>query len=500
MRTRSLPLPILTPELMDQYEIISGSTHGLSDTGDFIDSLDRLVASLPNDWRSLFKSERELIVTRAPGRLDVMGGIADYSGSLVLQLPIQAAVHVALQRNESRRLRIASLPDASGSHARLFEMELSEIRQFRDYESARTRFAADFESHWAAYVAGALLVLSLERNCVFEDGISILIKSAVPEGKGVSSSAALEVASMQGLAAAYETKICARELALLCQQAENLVVGAPCGVMDQMTASCGEANHLLELLCQPADLQGVVAFPEELEVWGLDSGIRHSISGSDYRTVRTAAFMGYRIIADRAGLEVRPAESPGHLQIDDPKWKGYLANFTLEEFETQYATILPAQMSGAEFLKVYGGITDGVTEVDPGRDYPVLAATRHPVYENARVRSFAEILRGGQAVDHARVLGDLMYQSHESYSQCGLGSDGTDRIVDLVRRSAGGDLYGAKITGGGSGGTVAILGRRGSDEIKMIAARYREETGYEPTVISGSSPGANTFGYLKLQA
>jgi L-arabinokinase len=166
---------------MSQHEIISGSTHGLSDTGGFIDSLDRLVASLPNDWRSLFKSERELIVTRAPGRLDVMGGIADYSGSLVLQLPIQAAVHVALQRNESRRLRIASLPDASGSPARLFEMELAEIRQFRDYESARARFTADFESHWAAYVAGALLVLSLERNCEFDDGISILIKSAVPK-------------------------------------------------------------------------------------------------------------------------------------------------------------------------------------------------------------------------------------------------------------------------------------------------------------------------------
>jgi len=121
---------------MSQYEITSGSTHGLRDTDDFIDSLDRLVASLPNDWRNLFKSEKELIVTRAPGRLDVMGGIADYSGSLVLQLPIEAAVHVALQRNQSRRIRIVSLPDDTGSRARLFEMELAEIRRLRDYESA----------------------------------------------------------------------------------------------------------------------------------------------------------------------------------------------------------------------------------------------------------------------------------------------------------------------------------------------------------------------------
>ena len=303
-----------------------------------------------------------------------MGGIADYSGSLVLQLPIRAAVHVALQRNESRRIRIASLPDDTDSPARVFEMKSAEIRELgakSDYESARARFANDPESHWAAYVAGTLLVLMKEKTCEFEDGdegISILIKSAVPEGKGVSSSAALEVASMHALAAAYEIRIGARELALLCQQVENLVVGAPCGVMDQMTASCGEANHLLELLCQPADLKGVIAFPEELEVWGLDSGIRHSITGSDYRTVRTAAFMGYRIIANRTGLEVRPVESPGHVEIDDPKWKGYLANFTPEEFETEYAAIVPALMNGAEFLKVYGGITDRVTEVDPARD------------------------------------------------------------------------------------------------------------------------------------
>jgi L-arabinokinase len=337
-----------------------------------------------------------------------------------------------------------------------------------------------------------------EKFCSFDDGLSLLIQSAVPEGKGVSSSAALEVASMQAIAAVYEIEICAREVALLCQQVENLVVGAPCGVMDQMTASCGEANQLLELLCQPADLKGVVAFPEELQVWGIDSGIRHSISGSDYRTVRTAAFMGYRIIADCAGLEVQN-ESPGHVRIDDPKWKGYLANITTAEFETDYAASVPERMSGEEFLGRYDGITDRVTRVEPTKDYPVLAATRHPIYESARVKSFAEILRGGRAADHTRLLGDLMYQSHESYSQCGLGSDGTDRIVELVKQSSSGELYGAKITGGGSGGTVAILGRRGAGEkIKAIVSSYRQETGYEPEVISGSSPGASSFGHLKL--
>src|SRR5438046_10009032 len=148
------------------------------------------------------------------------------------------------------------------------------------------------------------------------------MKSTVPEGKGVSSSAALEVASMQALAAAYELEISATELALLCQKVENYIVGAPCGVMDQMTAACARANRLLELLCQPAELKGTIPLPEELEIWGIDSGIRHSVGGSDYRTVRTAAFMGYRIIDDVDGLCVSQCDSGGNVHIDDQQCIG----------------------------------------------------------------------------------------------------------------------------------------------------------------------------------
>ena len=303
---------------------------------------------------------------------------------------------------------------------------------------------------------------------------------------------------MQAVAAAYELKISAEELALLCQKVENLVVGAPCGVMDQMTAACGEVNRLLELLCQPADLKGTIALPEELEIWGIDSGIRHSVGGADYRTVRTAAFMGYRIIAELAGLSSKQTDA-GHVVIDDKRWNGYLANISPREFEREYAPHVPERMSGQKFLDNYEGITDTVTAVDPSVEYPVLAATRHPICEHARVNRFAGILKDWRGDEQARTLGELMYESHESYSRCGLGSDGTDALVALVRETAADDLYGAKITGGGSGGTVAVLGRRGVGEaVCQVAARYREQTGYEPAIISGSSPGANAFGYLKV--
>src|SRR5438445_13244625 len=119
--------------------IISGSTHGLSDTEDFIESLDRSLSSLPAGWRALFDSRRELIVTRAPGRLDLMGGIADYSGSLVLQWPIQSAVHVAIQRHSRKTLCIASVPEAPDKTARLFEINLDELLG-SNYSTLRSRF------------------------------------------------------------------------------------------------------------------------------------------------------------------------------------------------------------------------------------------------------------------------------------------------------------------------------------------------------------------------
>jgi galactokinase len=487
---------------MTGYKIKSGSIHGLIDSEHFIGSLDESVASLPGEWSDLFTGPGDLIVTRAPGRLDVMGGIADYSGSLVLQLPIRNAVHVACQRADDNLLRLASLPATPGEQARLFEIKLEEFLRAQspiDYPRAQSDFARDPERHWAAYVAGAFLVLKQERGVHFSGGAHLLIESTVPEGKGVSSSAALEVAAMEAIAAAYEIEISGQELALLCQKVENLVVGAPCGVMDQMTAACGEANRLLELLCQPAELNGTLGLPQELKVWGIDSGIRHSVRGADYRTVRTAAFMGYCMIADVAGLARQSGQRNGHIRIDDPKWKGYLANIATEEFEREFAPHLPRQMTGEDFLKRYAGITDLVTSVEPGIDYPIAAATRHPIYEHARVKSFASILKGWRGIEQAPRLGELMFESHESYGECGLGSDGTDAIVSLARASTGGSIFGAKITGGGSGGTVAVLGRREAEaEVSAIVDRYYERTGHRSITFSGSSPGSQAFGHLRL--
>lgn len=475
------------------YQVTQGSTHQLPDVHAFLDLLNHLPSHPNPAVRTLFDPTGDVVVTRAPGRLDLMGGIADYSGSLVLQMPIQEATLVALQRVEEPMLQIVSLREASGGdghgadHA-AFTMPLADFideTQPIGYAIAQAYFKRNPATAWAAYAAGAFLVLMRERGAHFTGGARILIHSAVPEGKGVSSSAAIEVAVMSAIAAAYDIVLAGREMAILCQMVENLVVGAPCGVMDQMTAACGEAHQLLALLCQPAEIQGLVSIPDELAVWGIDSGIRHAVSGADYTSVRVGAFMGYRILHEIAGAD----------------WQGYLSNLAPSQFEQEFAAHLPIQMTGADFLARYGGTTDKVTTVDPNRTYAVLKPTAHPIYEHFRVRTFGNLLKG-DILANAPQLGELMYQSHASYSACGLGSDGTDALVKLARKAgAGQGIYGAKITGGGSGGTVAILGRADAEgAVQAIAAEYAATSGHKPIIFRGSSLGAATFGAVRLQS
>uniref|UniRef100_A0A383W3L1 L-arabinokinase n=1 Tax=Tetradesmus obliquus TaxID=3088 RepID=A0A383W3L1_TETOB len=664
--------------------------------------------------RGLFRWDDELVVTRAPGRLDVMGGIADYSGSLVLQMPIAEACHVALQRHPLAKqqvwkhikarhdklggprpaLRVVSLHADDTNRAPTFDIDLDDLYEPDGspipYSSLRAYCKKDPASSWGAYVAGCLLVLAREKGVAYPDGISILVASDVPEGKGASSSAALEVAVMTALAAAHDCSLSSRELAILCQKAENLVVGAPCGVMDQLTSSLGDAGQLLALLCQPAEVQGTTPIPPQVRFWGIDSGIRHSNGGSDYTSVRVGTFMGLKLISEAARrlqrnsssmhdssgsgsgrntssnpgsssvaaaltAAVSPLHKDAHVEqqqqqqqgdsnsgrasIDNSRsmcaFGGYLANISPSQYKELFESQLPSHLQGSDFLNLYGPHLDSVTSIDLSVNYALREPTSHPVHENFRVNSFRALLAaadalgdaataavvggGGEArqrhgsvgqdsrpgsssgaelpppaaaaaagagvshgghnarssmedllgmqqlaLEHAaattqqqqhapgssgnswpessssssngaqqqqqqqqvrlvhvdeqppaallgplETLGELMFQSHASYSACGLGSDGTNRLVNIVRehmldaRKAGcaPALYGAKITGGGCGGTVCVLGLAGSAgqaAVDAVVKQYQAETGYTPFVFAGSSVGAARFGHLRL--
>ncbi|MGD2175667.1 MAG: hypothetical protein PVJ27_09705, partial [Candidatus Brocadiaceae bacterium] len=282
----------------------------------------------------------------------------------------------------------------------------------------------------------------------------------------------------------------------LAQKVENHVVGAPCGIMDQVTSALGEEGKLLALRCQPTaepspapcELLGQHELPRGVRIFGLSSRVEHRVGGSAYASARISAFMGLKIIL---------AEKKQARRLTDRD--RYLCNLTPQEYLTDYRGLLPDRITGREFLDTWGETTDPVTTVDPDGVYRVRAGTDHPVFENHRVQAFIECIDRARRGDRTALVeaGGLMYASHWSYGwNCGLGCPETDLLVGLVRRRGPEEgLYGAKITGGGSGGTVGVLAdAEAADAVADIAEEYREETGLEPDLFDGTSPGAFAFG------
>lgn len=436
-------------------------------------------------------SSRPVWVAGAPGRLDIMGGIAEYSGSLVFEQTIAEGTLVAVQTREDSKVVIHSLDEFGKA-----SLDISDLKPGRGpdpYANIRKHFS-ESRTPWAAYIAGVIPVLMAEKGWPFKTGFTFVVRSTVPVGKGVSSSAALEVATMRAFLAAINKKMAQDEFPVLCQIVENQVAGAPCGLMDQITSSFGKQNMLLPILCQPANRSTSVAIPKGVSFIGLDSGLGHEVGGDDYSAVRCAAFMGYSIIAKALGLKTRTI-GPGKITISDPRYNGYLANISPSVFKSLYQDNLPVKLKGHDFLKTYKGITDPVTSVEPNRIYPVRAAAHHPTEENHRVKTFVKLTHDyakSRDEDCLLLMGELMYQSHESYSACGLGSSATDRIVEAARElGPKKGIYGAKITGGGSGGTVALL-IQGPHQPKLQALRRAAAGNREVPGLAfvGSSPGA----------
>jgi galactokinase len=177
----------------------------------------------------------------------------------------------------------------------------------------------------------------------------------VPVGKGVSSSAALEVATMRAICAVGGLDLEGRELALLCRRVENLVVGAPCGVMDQMTAAWSGEDRLLALFCQPAELQPSISLPPDLEVWGSTRAFIMPAAG------QTTARGGWRL-SWVTGSSPPPPATPtrdGRVTIADPQWHGYLANMAPWLWAGTFRAQVPEFLDGGTFLARYGGSSPG---------------------------------------------------------------------------------------------------------------------------------------------
>jgi len=432
--------------------------------------------------------KRRIYVARAPGRLDLMGGNDDYTGGLVFEATIREATWAAVELRGDQRIVFHNPQVRERGWSACVEFRLPDLT---GEERVRELATTDPRAAWTAYTLGVFYYLTLAFPERLTRGADVFIRSEVPLNKGVSSSAAIEVAVMKAAASAYGQDLAGVELAEACQWVENVIALSACGIMDQITSVMGDEGAILPLLCQPCLPRPLVRLPAELAVWGVDSGVSHMVSGIEYEAARAAGFMGYKLICDQEGLPVTLDESNRIPRYVDARWNGYLANLKPAEFRALYQDRLPETMTGAEYLAGGQVHVDPFTLCRPEVTYRVRACTRYAVEENGRVHLFAELARGGTGFEQ---MGELMYQSHHAYTECGLGCEATDRLVDLVREEGNG-LFGAKITGGGAGGTVAVLGLRSAeDSFRRAVRRYAAWSGTEPYVFEGSSRGADRFG------
>lgn len=460
--------------------------------------LKRVRAELSHD----FPDNRPIRVSRAPGRLDVMGGIADYTGSLVCEMPLDRAAAVALQERDDRELQVFSFN-------LLDEHQPFTVRISLD---ALSRATADSLRHdlgepgrrWSGYLIGCLFLLheqgSVDLSNSSVRGLNLALLSNVPLGSGISSSAAIEVATMMNLIEHFGLRggFDPIQVSALCQQVENRVVGAPCGIMDQVSSCAGKAGTLLRMVCQPHELQQDLELPTGIRVIGINSNVKHSVGGGMYGRTRCAAFMGHRIILEKMR---QGGAAVGKELLGDPM-KGYLANLDLEDYKRLFRRFLPEQMKGGEFLLQFGGTIDKATKVEPDVIYHVQDATDHHVWEAHRVREFAAYIEHANALapntaERSGTLdkaAHLMYASHVSYTDSAkLGAEECDLLVDLIRKNERAGFYGAKITGGGSGGTVAVLCNdddKTDGAIAEIMRIYQQQTGNRPEAFTGTSLGA----------
>ena len=444
----------------------------------------------PTGFAGFFNSG-EVWVARVPARLDVMGGIADYSGANVCEAVLGRGMLMALQARTDRTLRIRTMQIGKRSlpvETRIPLDYLASGDTVGAYAQIRELCRANPLASWVAYIGGSIFTLLKEESVSLPYGFSFLLLSAVPMNVGIGSSAAVEIGTLSCLDAYLGLGLTGARIARLGQMAENHVVGAPCGIMDQIAVASGRQGKLTHILCRPGSIVGEEAIPPGTGFVGINSMVRHSVAGNAYGNVRIGAFMGKRLVNE---IRARTGRAPIN----------YLTELSAREFASEYQAEIPETMLGSDFLAAHKTHDDPVTTIQPDATYRVRGPARHPVEENERVLRFIAALKeAGAAGGEAACIeaGELMYGAHQSYRQnCHLSVPEVDFLVEAVRKrgpSAG--LYGAKITGGGTGGTVAVFGTLKGlrEQIPQIAIDYSRRVGVMPDIFEGDSPGAIEFG------
>jgi galactokinase len=378
-------------------------------------------SSILERFRARFGAEPH--VYRAPGRVNLIGEHTDYNDGFAMPAAIEFYCWVAVSAREDRLLSIYSEEFSAAADADL---------DSASHQPSKT---------WSDYPVG--VALQLEQAGFKLRGANLLIESEVPMGAGLSSSAAIEVATALALANQSGWSPDSVRLAQLCQKAENEFVGARVGIMDQFVSLHGQENRALMLDCRALSFESLL-IPDSVKLVISNTMVKHELASSEYNRRRADCEEAVRRLAKVL---------PGIRALRD---------VSLEQLERHR-----------------GVLTDVIYK-----------RALHIVTEDARVLDSAEALRSG---DIAR-FGMRMAESHRSLRDLyEVSCRELDLMVDLAYQQKG--VFGARMTGGGFGGaTINLVDARYAGEFKeKMAKAYQKETGLVPQIYickpaEGASP------------
>ncbi len=461
---------------------------------------DSLALRLQSELPDLPTEHNRRWICAVRGTLDVMGGIAEYSGSLTLSaLTEDLATVVALQRDD-QTIRVVNLGEPGNNHTgnghtteiswplKSFYDEGGEVCDARLIRSRGTEIDCDIK---LAAISVAYVLLESKIVSHLGGGFTAVIELGIPGCDDHRRIASVQAAVLDVLLQAANCQMEPCQRAVVCRRALNLVHGFASGISTHAAPLLGKPGRILQIGSQPFEVGDAMPVPESIALIGIDSGTRHGAAKEKYLQARTAALMGRELIRRLVD---------GSDQANN--WSGYLARISTTDYVDHIRDKLPTKLRGAHYLERFGQLNDDLAHVEPDRVYKVRSRCEHHIYEDDRVRQFAERLSRASRTGELEPLleaGELMYASHWSYGQrCGLGSIETDLLVTLLRNAgAKQGVLGARVSGTGAGGTVVAM-IRNTDEARCAVERavssYQEQTRQtatmQPTMRSESPDSA----------
>ena len=361
-------------------------------------------------------------VVCAPGRVNIIGEHTDYNGGHVLPCAINYQTLISFSPREDNQIHIIAA-DYDNQH---------------DSFNISDNIAFNEDTFWSNYIRGVVSVMAQRYpNLV---GVNMVISGDVPQGAGLSSSAALEVGIAKVISEVSSLRLSNQTLALISQQAENEFVGCQCGIMDQLISASGHADHVLLINCETL-ATAPISLPDNSAVLIVNSNVKRGLVDSEYNTRRQQC----EAAAKHFGVAL-------------------LCDIDIDTFETNKL---------------------GLGDVE-------LKRARHVVYENHRTLDAAHALSKGDM----KGLGDLMRASHASMKDdFEITTPEIDYLVDMLNEAIG-DNGGARMTGGGFGGcVVAVLpSEHVASVCEMIESRYLQKTGIKESIyLSNACQGVHVL-------